>query len=179
MEVETVTAPRIKRRVPTEIRIRTVIVLLIAIPVILAAVFQTHQYDFAVFFAAITLIPFFLVNHVLDWGYQFAFDEHRMYQRPKGWRWFFRRFPWYAIGYDEVARIETIFGADGAAKRHFFPFEFVLVYGRSGRDGDNIVIYPPAFQDRAIKDFLHLLHGKRPELFPDEVVDYMNSDRPL
>jgi hypothetical protein len=178
METETVIAPRIKRRVPTEIRIRTYVVLAIFLPCIYAAIFWTKQLDATLLFIGILCI-FFLVNHALDWGYQFAFDKERMYQRPKGWRWFFRRLPWYAIRYEDVRRIETIFGADGAAKRQFFPFEFILIYGRTNRDGDNIVIYPPAFQDRAIKDFLLSLYEKRPELFPDDVIDFMHSGKPL
>jgi hypothetical protein len=178
MEVEIVTAPCIKRRLPTEIRIRTCVALLMFLPGLYLATFKTHQLDVSLL-AATVLAFFFLINHGMDWGYQLAFDETRMYQRPKGWRWFFRRLPWYAITYDEVSRIETIFGADGGMKRRFFAFEFILIYGRSGRDGDNVVIYPPAFRDRDIKDFLLLLYAKKPELFPAEVVDYMNSDAAL
>ncbi len=59
------------------------------------------------------------------------------------------------------------------------PFEFILVYGKSGYQRDNIVIYPPAFKDRAVKDFLLLLYEKRPEIFTDDVVEYMNSPNPL
>lgn len=178
MEVETVTAPRIKRRIPTDIRVRTYVVLSIFLPCIYVFTFMARRYD-ATLFLFFVLCVFFLVNHALDWGYQFAFDEMRMYQRAKGWRWFFRRLPWYAIRFEEVRRIETIFGADDGVKQRFFPFEFILIYGRTNRDGDNIVIYPPAFQVRAIKDFLLLLHGKRPELFPEEVIEFMHSDRQL
>lgn len=178
MEVETVTAPRIKRRVPTDMRVRTVIALFMFLPGIYVSAFMAHQYDVTAV-ASLVLALFFLVNHALDWGYQFAFDETRMYQRAKGWRWFFRRLPWYAISYDEVSRIEAVFGADGGMKRRFFAFEFILIYGRSGRDGDNVVIYPPAFHERAIKDFLLLLYEKRPTLFPAEVIEYMNSETAL
>jgi hypothetical protein len=178
MEIDEVTAPKLKRRFPIDMRIRTYIVVVISSLIILTAVFKTNQIDVAAFFLLVMTL-FFLVNHGLDWGYQFAFDDLRMYQRPKGWRWFFRRLRWYSVAYKDISRIETIFGADGAVKSRFFPFEFILIYGKSGADGDNVVLYPPSFPDSDIKGFLEFLYAKRPELFPQEVIDYMHSDRGL
>ncbi len=78
-----------------------------------------------------------------------------------------------------MARVEAIYGSDAGLKARFFPFEFILIYGRTGAQGDNVVIYPPAFRDRSVKEFLHLFDSKCPGKLPNEVVDYMNSDGPL
>lgn len=179
MKIDKVIAPHLKRRFPPEIRIRTYIVVLIFVFVSSASIIKAHDYFFPFYLTAIGLLPFFLVNHALDWGYQLASDRDRIYQRPKGWRWFFRRLPWYSIRYDEVRKIETIFGSEAAAKRHFFPFEFILVYGKTGAQGDNIVIHPPSFMDREIKAFLIDFYTQHPEIFPQDVIEYMHSDKPL
>lgn len=178
MEVEHTSAPRVRRRSPPEIRIRTYIVVLIYLFIVSISTFKTHQYGFTLMMTII-LGLFLVVNQGMDWGYQFAFDDERMYQRPKGWRWFFGRLRWYTIRFDEVSRVEAIHGADAGLKAKFFPFEFILIYGRTGAQGDNVVIYPPAFRENSIKEFLCLFDGKLPGKLPDDVVAYMNSDRPL
>ena len=78
------------RRFPIEIRVRTYIIIPIYLLIVSTALFKTHQPGFALLMTAI-LGLFFIVNHGIDWGYQFAYDDKRVYQRPKGWRWFFRR----------------------------------------------------------------------------------------
>ena len=122
MEVETTSALRLKRRTPPEIRIRTYIVVPIYLFIVSVSTFKTHQYDFTAMTTAV-LALFLFVNQGMDWGYQFAFDQKCMYQRPKGWRWFFRRLPWYRICFDEVSRVESIYAGDSALKARFFPFE--------------------------------------------------------
>lgn len=178
MNVESTSAPKLKRRTPPEIRVRTLVVVPLFAFIIGGAILQDQQV-FGAAIAVSVLGLFFLVNHGMDGGYQFAFDENRMYQRPKGWRWFFRRLPWYAIRFDEVSRVEAIHGSDADLKAKFFPFEFILIYGRTGAQGDNVVVYPPAFRDRSVKEFLRLFESRRPGKLPDQVIDYMNSDRPL
>lgn len=176
LETDNVTAERIKRQIPQEIRIRTYVVIPVFLFVASAAVFKVHDYVFPFYLALLTLLPFFTVNHALDWGYQFAFDDNQVYQRAKGWRWFFRRLPWYVIRYDDMSRIETIFAHESGLKRHFVPFDFILIYARSGRDGDNVVLYPPAFNGRSLVEFLDVLRSKRPELFPINVLEYMENE---
>lgn len=176
--VNEVAASPIRRRTPPDMRLRTyVVVPLLGIPAYVSG-FMAHQYDVSAI-AVCVLIIFFMVNHGIDRGYQFAADEGWMYQRPKGWRWFFRRLPWYAIRHEDASRIEAIFGADGVIKSRFMPFEFVLIYGKSGRSGDNIVIYPAAFKDREIKAFLIDFWMRRPELFSEEIVEYIHSDHSI
>ncbi len=71
---------------------RTFIMVPIALFILSVSIFQTRQIEVTAFVLAV-LGLFFVVNHGIDWGYQFAFDDERMYQRPKGWRWFLRRLP--------------------------------------------------------------------------------------
>lgn len=179
MELDRVAAPRLKRQFPIDMRIRTFVIVIIFVFIAFASITKAQDYLFPLYITLLCLVPFFTVNHGLDWGYQFAFDDLRMYQRPKGWRWFFRRLRWSSVAYKDISRIETIFGADGAVKSRFFPFEFILIYGKTGLDGDNVVLYPPSFPDKEIKRFLEFLYDKRPELFPQEVIDYMHSERGL
>lgn len=178
MEVEHTNAPRIHRRSPPEIRIRSCIVLPIYFFIVSVSTFKTHQYGFTLMTTAV-LGLFLLLNQGMDRGYQFAFDDERMYQRPKGWRWVFRRLPWYTIRFDDVSHVEAIHGAEASLKAKFFPFEFILIYGRTGAQGDNIVVHPPAFRDNSIKDFLHLFDKRLPSKLPEDVIEYMNSGRPL
>jgi hypothetical protein len=178
MEVETTSAPKLKRRTPPEIRVRTYIVVPLFAFIIGGALLQDRQFLGAALALAV-LGLFFVVNHGMDRGYQLAFDDEQMYQRPKGWRWPFRRRPWYAIRFDEVSRVEAIHGADAGLKAKFFPFEFILIYGRTGAPGDNVVIHPPAFHDGSVKEFLHLFDSKCPRKLPSQVIEYMNSEQPL
>jgi hypothetical protein len=178
MEIENASAPTLKRRTPPAIRIRTYIIIPIVLFVLSASIFKTRQLGITAFVLAV-LGLFFVVNQGIDAGYQFAFDDKRMYQRPKGWRWFFRRLPWYAISFNEVSRVDAIYGADAAIKAQFSPFEFILIYGRTGAEGDNVVIYPPAFHENSVKDFLRVFDNRCPGKLPDTVIDYLNSGTPL
>jgi hypothetical protein len=146
---------------------------------IIAGDILQDQQLFGALVAVVVLLLFFLVNHGMDWGYQFAVDDERMYQRPKGWRWFFRRLPWYTIRFQDVSRVEAIHGSEAALKARFFPFEFILIYGRTGAQGDNVVVHPAAFRDRSVKEFLRLFDSRRPGLLPPEVEEYMNSDQAI
>jgi hypothetical protein len=115
----------VKRRIPPEILVRTLIIVPLSFFVLTGSLFETHQYGFSTMIIAVIML-FFFVNYGFDWGYQLSFDTIRMYQRPKGWRWLFGRLPWHSIRFDEVSRVEAIFGADATLKARFFNFEFIL-----------------------------------------------------
>lgn len=65
-------------------------------------------------------------------------------------------------------------GSDRGVDERHKPGERNL-YGRTGAQGDNVVIYPPAFHDSSIKEFLRLFDSKLPDNLPQEVVEYMTA----
>ena len=82
------------------------------------------------------------------------------------------------MAYDDIASMEGKFKGNAAEKSNFMPFEFLEL--QSSQPGvEDIWIYPPSLRDKEVKSFLKMLYEKRPDIFPDYAIGYINSEKSL
>lgn len=109
-------------------------------------------------------------------GYRIAWDEDRVHMREWGFRnMLFQRKPFHSIAYDNIVSMEGRFGKNAAAKSRFMPYEYLEIASRRPGEED-IWIYPLSLNQQDLADFLIHLHGKRPDIFPDVVLELMRDD---
>jgi len=116
---------------------------------------------------------------VSDPGYQLFWDDRHFAVRAWGWAGLFRRHPAIAMAYRDVIDVEPRFYRNVGMKPSFMPFEYLAVTDSSEQGTREVWIYPPAFYDSGIKDFLRHFHSERPELFDEAVTEYILSERQL
>jgi hypothetical protein len=121
--------------------------------------------------------------YALEEGIQFGYDEDCIYMRYDGYaKWLPpRRHAPRILRYDDMSLIDTEMGVNAAMKRHFIPFETILFRSADMEDDDMGLWLTPGFFKHAdeVKDFLKCLAAKRPDLVPQEIIDFMHSDQPL
>lgn len=109
-------------------------------------------------------------------GYRIAWDDERVYMRDWGFRnVLFQRKPFKPIAYDDIVSMEGRFGKNTAAKSRFMPYEYLEIASRRPGEED-IWIYPLSLNQQDLADFLIHLHGRRPDIFPDVVLELMRKD---
>ena len=109
-------------------------------------------------------------------GYRIAWDEDRVHMREWGFRnMLFQRKPFHSIAYGDIVSMEGRFGKNAAAKSRFMPYEYLEIASRR-RGEEDIWIYPLSLNQQDLADFLIHLHGKRPDIFPDVVLELMRDD---
>ncbi|WP_164119059.1 hypothetical protein [Sphingorhabdus sp. Alg239-R122] len=118
------------------------------------------------------------ISYSIDRGYRLSWDDQRIYMRKWGYQSLFKRHAEHSIDYDDIHMMEGQYKGNAGAKSMFMPFEVLMLYSKTDPDAD-IWIYPPSLKDREVKDFLLFLYDRRPDIFPDYVVDYMHSDRAI
>jgi len=129
----------------------------------------------AIFFTLIGPLRIFVAQA----GYQIGYDEDRIYQRNWGWSWrTLRRFPVHSMSYDEIASMHGRFIDRGAFKKSFYPFDYIELRSKN-HDVPDIEIYPIYLKHPQDKDLLATIYARRPEIFPHDVVAYMNGNRAL
>jgi len=117
--------------------------------------------------------------YVAQQGYQIGYDDARLYQRKWGWNWrTLRRLPVHSISYEEITSIHGRFVERGALKKSFFPFDYIELHSHN-HDVPDIEIYPIYLQHPQDKDLLAAIYARRPELFPHDVLAYMNGAREM
>jgi hypothetical protein len=175
----------IPNRVPRKLGAQLGVVLAIMIPVaamvfiggINAWIYRKEYGPFLLFILVLLVGPLRLF--IAQQGYQIGYDDERLYMRNWGWHWFkFRRFPVHSMRYDEIDDIESRYLERAAVKRSFYPFDYIAISSRNA-DVPDIEIYPIYLRPPHDKRLIEQIYKERPELLPEEVVDYMNSDRPL
>lgn len=108
-------------------------------------------------------------------GYQIGYDDVRLYQRDWGWNWrTLQWFPIHSMTFNEIVSVRGRFVDRSASKKRFFPFDYVEVRS-CNHEVPDIEIYPMYLQHPQDKDVLAAIHACRPELFPQEVLAYMNG----
>ncbi len=115
---------------------------------------------------------------VFQWGYQVGYDATRVHCRDWGLTWTLRWKPVHSMAYDEIQAIDSCYLDRASAKRQFYPFDF-LALSSHNPDVPVIEIYPIYLKHPDDKLLLKEIYRHRPELFAADVIDYMNSDRPL
>jgi hypothetical protein len=168
----------LKRKMPLQMIIACCIIVPIFLAMVESTIFDTKQYDIT----ALTIFMFgvwYVSSPGTDKGYRLAWDKDCMYMRDWSYRWFLRRHLWHSMRYDEVVLIEGQFKGNAAMKAAFMPFEYIIAYNATYDDKQAIWIHPPSFHDSEVKAFLKHLASKRPDLVPQDIIDFSNSDQPL
>lgn len=118
-----------------------------------------------------------LINYLMDRSYGISADTERIYMSEWGFKSLIGILPRRSIAFDNIASMKGKFKGNSGVKRHFMPFELLVL--KSSEKEDDIWIHPPSFYDTEIKSFLWNLHAKRPDIFSEDVIKYIRSDRPL
>lgn len=106
--------------------------------------------------------------------YRIAWDNVRIYMREGG----FKRSEYFSIAFDEIKSITTAYDGNAGAKARFFPFDYIEIRSRF-RKQKPIIVHPPSLNDGQLKTMLLFMYEKNPVLFSEELVDFMNSEKPL
>jgi hypothetical protein len=115
-----------------------------------------------------------LFNVYPDRNYRIGWDNLRIYMREGS----FTRKDYRSIAFADIRTVETHFDSNAAAKARFYPFDYIEI--RSRKSGQKpVLVHPPSLNDGQVKSMLLYLYSKRADLFPQEIIDYMYSDRPL
>lgn len=107
------------------------------------------------------------VHHL--WAYRIGWDCDQIYMRDSGWR----RRPFVGIRMNDVTRITTGYVENAAVKAHFVPFDFIELHPSTRKEP--ISITPTLLNQVQLKDLLRELYVVNPDIFPSDVIDYMNS----
>lgn len=84
------------------------------------------------------------------------------------------------MNYSSIIEVSPQFHRSVRMKPLFMPFELLAVSDLDGGEKREVWIYPPAFRhDWQVKAFLRHFYRERPDLFPEIVVEFINSDGPL
>lgn len=121
---------------------------------------------------AICTLWYLLNMHPL-WAYRIGWDRSHIYMRDSGWR----RRPFLAMRMADVIKITTGYVENAAAKARFFPFDFIEL--QSSTRSEPISITPALLYQVQLKDLLRDLYAQSPDIFPNDVVDYMQSGSEL
>jgi hypothetical protein len=164
---------------------RVMIFIIVFSPIVLlgwyVAIFDLHE--LGVFLISSAMIFFVYSMYALEEGIQFGYDADSIYMRYDGYATWLppRRHAPRSLRYDDMSLIETEMGVNAAMKRHFIPFETILFRSADMEDDDMGLWLTPGFFKHAdeVKDFLKCLAAKRPDLVPQEIIDFMHSDQPL
>ena len=176
---------QIPNRVPRKLGAQLGIVLTLLTLMVIVCVFggigaliyqgQYWVLPLAIFFALVGPLRILIAQQ----GYQMGYDDARLYQRNWGWNWrTLRRLPVHSMSYDEIASIHGRFVDRGGFKKGFFPFDYIELRSRN-HDVPDIEIYPIYLRHPQDKDLLAAIHARRPELFPHDVLAYMNGVREM
>ena len=169
---------RVPRKLGAQLGISLTLLVMCIAPVPIALIFRPFDSNI-LWFGIIGSLIGPLRIFVAQQGYQMGYDDERLYQRKWGWDWrTLRRFPVHSMGYDEIAAMHGRFIDRGALKKGFFPFDYIELRSRN-HDVPDIEIYPIYLRHPEDKDLLAAIYARRPELFPRDVLAYMNSERAI
>ena len=162
--------------IPTDITVRTVglIILLICLGIFLF----TNPDDRGRFFLLpiyLLMVAFFAVPTALqiyiNKGYRVSYDEEAVYLRPDGTNWRLQYKPERIMRYADIGELYADSG-----NMNLSPFEFIEIQ-RKGWDGEERFFLSRIFlRENQLKELLRFMHGKIPNKFPQDVIDYMNAE---
>jgi hypothetical protein len=163
----------IERKYQLPLKIPMVIISLMAIPIIWGMSSSSKLIlPGTVFFALFAF--WWLLNVFPDRRYRIGWDNLRIYMREGR----FKRTDYYSIAFAEIKSITTAYDGNAGAKARFFPFDYIEIRSRF-RKQKSIIVHPPSLNDGQLKAMFLYMYEQRPDLFPEELVDFMHSDRPL
>lgn len=104
-------------------------------------------------------------------GYRVSYDEVALYLRPDGINWNLRYKADTVMRYDDIGEIYA-----DAGNMKLAPFEFIEIQ-RKGWDGEERFFLSRIFlRENQLKDLLRFMHGKIPDKFPQDIIDYMGAE---
>ena len=163
--------------IPSDITYRTIvfIVLLVALGIFGLTrdldVHRTHELwkGYVIGFCGITVATAFQIY--INKGYRVSYDEVALYLRPDGIGWNLRYKADTVMRYDDIGEIYA-----DAGNMKLTPFEFIEVQ-RKGWDGEERFFLSRVFlRENQLKELLRFMHGKIPEKFPQDIIDYMGAE---
>ena len=163
--------------IPTDVTYRTVVLLVIGIGVFiiwpLAVPNLAHQEESLkiaiIYFCGIALATAFQIY--INKGYRVSYDEVALYLRPDGIGWNLRYKADTVMRYDDIGEIYA-----DAGNMKLTPFEFIEIQ-RKGWDGVERFFLSRVFlRENQLKELLRFMHGKIPEKFPQDIIDYMGAE---
>jgi hypothetical protein len=167
----------LRRKMQPAVLFLMIFVIIASTIIFVGAGLKAQRWDVAIGMPALGLVGL-MFNYLSDRGYSISYDEDRIYARDWGFRRWFQRCSEHSMLYSEIVTLEGKFKGMAGTKIQFAPFEFLELQS-SNELSKEIWIYPPAFPDSDIKAFLNILHERRPDLFPDYVLQYMRSNKSL
>lgn len=107
-----------------------------------------------------------------DLNYRLGWDNLRIYEREGT----YRKRDYFSIAMADIVEMRTFFDGDDDIKARYYAFDAIELIPKPPA-ATSIIIHPPSFNQGQVKSLLLYLHTKRPEIFPQDVIDYMNSDK--
>lgn len=120
-------------------------------------------------------LPFLQVFSEL--GYRVSWDSARIYERPRGTRWNFGRYPETSIAFDDIVSVEGEYGPVPGLQKHFMPFDHIRIAGRTSGPEPVVTISPNFMNVDDAKRILRIIQERRPEVLAPEVAEFLKSDR--
>jgi hypothetical protein len=114
-------------------------------------------------------------NIPMERGYFIRYDYDTIYKRPHGYKLLYiRRHPVITMLFDEIGSMSTGFINNTIHNRAFMTFEVILLHHKDGVSPD-ILLHPASFTDEAVRDFLHFLRDRNPDIFTSEVTKFLDG----
>jgi hypothetical protein len=114
-------------------------------------------------------------NIPMERGYFIRYDYDTIYQRAHGYKiMYFRRHPITTMPFEDIGSMSTGFVNNTIHNRAFMNFEVILLHHKDGKT-DDIFLHPASFTNEAVRDFLHFLRDRRPDIFTPEVTKFLDG----
>jgi hypothetical protein len=114
-------------------------------------------------------------NIPMERGYFIRYDYDTIYKRPHGYKLLYiRRHPVIAMRFEDIGGMSTGFLNNTVHHRAFMTFEVILLHHKDGVSPD-ILLHPASFTDEAVRDFLHFLRDRNPNIFTPEVTKFLDG----
>ncbi len=159
---DTGTARFLRYRLALPLKLRFFIALPILVVAPILIVLKTHQY-FDVSVVASIGLGLMLLLYMSDRGYRVAWNEENIYMRERGFEGFsFKRKPFRTISIVDISSMEMRIqgGLQGAIA--ILPTYLNI----KSKNGDDIYLYPPSFNNDDLDELLIHLQKRRPDVFP-------------
>lgn len=118
-----------------------------------------------------------LALEYLDRGYRISYDENAVYMRPHGIGWTLGRRNESRITFSDIVAVTGERSARSISyNNRFTPFEYVQVHSHQGSD-EPFAFVGGELYDEDLRELLHLIDAKAPDVLDDDVHSWLTSDR--
>jgi hypothetical protein len=129
----------------------------------------------ALIIAILLITAAFGFNIPMERGYFIRYDYDTIYQRAHGYKiLYLRRHPVTTMRFEDIVSMSTGFVNNTIHNRAFMNFDVILLHHKDGKT-DDIFLHPASFTPEAVRDFLHFLRDRRPDIFTPEVTTFLDG----